>query len=642
MAGNRTRNLRLNGVNPLSYVGVNPYTPPGFHLQDHAPTTEDNKGFIIGDLWLNSAGNTPPLITDVYMLLALGPNGAVWRQFGGGGGGDVATITGNAGGSVAPDGGGNINIVGNNSIGLTVSGNPGTNTLTITTTSGSSLVDSLTGDVGGAVGADVNQNINIVGGTNVTVTGNPGTNTLTIDVGSVSLLDTLTGDAGGAVGPDGGGNINILGGANVTVTGNPGTNTLTIAASGGSGDVDTLTGNTGGAVGVDGAANINVIGDTNAGFTVSGNPGTNTLTITTTTGDPFVETLTGDSGGAVNADAVNRNINIVGGTNCSVAGNPGTNTLTINVTTGTGDVDTLTGNTGGAVGVDGSANINVVGDTNAGLTVSGNPGTNTLTITTTTGNPALQTLTGDSGGAVPGDASGNIDIVGTASNITVTGNPGTNTLTINSGSAIANSFATDAGTATPAAGIIQLLGGSGVTTAGAGNIVTISSTGGGGGVSAQFLAVQTSNSAAILTPINPIELGAQTGALTEIFDNGGNFYPGGGVVGDPAVFTAPATGQYQFNIGVSVTDPNVTITFFNFYVVALITTARTYLSQCVFHKEGSNTTRYGTCVISVVADMAMNDAAIISVSVDPAVSVSWAIAGDPANVKTWFSGYRVG
>src|SRR5574338_272299 len=594
MAGNRTRNLRLNGVNPLSYVGVNPYTPPGFHLQDHAPTTEDNKGFIIGDLWLNSAGNTPPLITDVYMLLALGPNGAVWRQFGGGGGGDVATITGNAGGSVAPDGGGNINIVGNNSIGLTVSGNPGTNTLTITTTSGSSLVDSLTGDVGGAVGADVNQNINIVGGTNVTVTGNPGTNT------------------------------------------------LTIAASGGSGDVDTLTGNTGGAVGVDGAANINVIGDTNAGFTVSGNPGTNTLTITTTTGDPFVETLTGASGGAVNADAVNRNINIVGGTNCSVAGNPGTNTLTINVTTGTGDVDTLTGNTGGAVGVDGSANINVVGDTNAGLTVSGNPGTNTLTITTTTGNPALQTLTGDSGGAVPGDASGNIDIVGTASNITVTGNPGTNTLTINSGSAIANSFATDAGTATPAAGIIQLLGGSGVTTAGAGNIVTISSTGGGGGVSAQFLAVQTSNSAAILTPINPIELGAQTGALTEIFDNGGNFYPGGGVVGDPAVFTAPATGQYQFNIGVSVTDPNVTITFFNFYVVALITTARTYLSQCVFHKEGSNTTRYGTCVISVVADMAMNDAAIISVSVDPAVSVSWAIAGDPANVKTWFSGYRVG
>src|SRR5574338_550924 len=593
MAGNRTRNLRLNGVNPLSYVGVNPYTPPGFHLQDHAPTTEDNKGFIIGDLWLNSAGNTPPLITDVYMLLALGPNGAVWRQFGGGGGGDVATITGNAGGSVAPDGGGNINIVGNNSIGLTVSGNPGTNTLTITTTSGSSLVDSLTGDVGGAVGADVNQNINIVGGTNVTVTGNPGTNTLTIDVGSVSLLDTLTGNAGGAVG-------------------------------------------------VDGAANINVIGDTNAGFTVSGNPGTNTLTITTTTGDPFVETLTGDSGGAVNADAVNRNINIVGGTNCSVAGNPGTNTLTINVTTGTGDVDTLTGNTGGAVGVDGSANINVVGDTNAGLTVSGNPGTNTLTITTTTGNPALQTLTGDSGGAVPGDASGNIDIVGTASNITVTGNPGTNTLTINSGSAIANSFATDAGTATPAAGIIQLLGGSGVTTAGAGNIVTISSTGGGGGVSAQFLAVQTSNSAAILTPINPIELGAQTGALTEIFDNGGNFYPGGGVVGDPAVFTAPATGQYQFNIGVSVTDPNVTITFFNFYVVALITTARTYLSQCVFHKEGSNTTRYGTCVISVVADMAMNDAAIISVSVDPAVSVSWAIAGDPANVKTWFSGYRVG
>ena len=49
---------------------------------------------------------------------------------GGGPIGTVITITGNAGGIVGPDVGGNINIVGTNPI--TVTGNPGTNTETIT------------------------------------------------------------------------------------------------------------------------------------------------------------------------------------------------------------------------------------------------------------------------------------------------------------------------------------------------------------------------------------------------------------------------------------------------------------------------------------------------------------------------------
>lgn len=43
-----------------------------------------------------------------------------------------------------------------------------------------------------------------------------------------------------------------------------------------------------------------------------------------------------------------------------------------------GDVETLTGDTGGAVGPDGAFNINIVGGT--GISVAGTPGTNTLTI----------------------------------------------------------------------------------------------------------------------------------------------------------------------------------------------------------------------------------------------------------------------
>lgn len=51
----------------------------------------------------------------------------------------------------------------------------------------------------------------------------------------------------------------------------------------------------------------------------------------------------------------------------------------LSIKSGTGpDVETLTGNSGGAVGPDGSFNINVVGS--GSLVVTGNPGTNTLTI----------------------------------------------------------------------------------------------------------------------------------------------------------------------------------------------------------------------------------------------------------------------
>jgi hypothetical protein len=46
-------------------------------------------------------------------------------------------------------------------------------------------VMTLTGNSGGAVGPDGSQNINVVGAGSITVTGNPGTNTLTISGGDV-------------------------------------------------------------------------------------------------------------------------------------------------------------------------------------------------------------------------------------------------------------------------------------------------------------------------------------------------------------------------------------------------------------------------------------------------------------------------
>lgn len=91
----------------------------------------------------------------------------------------------------------------------------------------------------------------------------------------------------------------------------------------------------------------------------------------------------------------------------------------------------------------------------------------------------IQTLTGNSGGAVPPTA-GNINVVGTGV-ITVVGNPGTSTLTITPSGAIASSFVTSpaTGTATPVAGVLTFAGAGTVSVSAAGSTVTITGVAGG-------------------------------------------------------------------------------------------------------------------------------------------------------------------
>lgn len=83
----------------------------------------------------------------------------------------------------------------------------------------------------------------------------------------------------------------------------------------------------------------------------------------------------------------------------------------------------------------------------------------------------INTLTGDAGGAV-GPTAGNIDFVG-AGGLTITGNPATSTLTFTIGGGIPATFTTDAGNAAPAAGVLNVLGGTNINTTGAGNTVTV-------------------------------------------------------------------------------------------------------------------------------------------------------------------------
>jgi len=70
----------------------------------------------------------------------------------------------------------------------------------------------------------------------------------------------------------------------------------------------------------------------------------------------------------------------------------------------------------------------------------------------------VQTLTGNSGPAVP-PLAGNINVVGDGTTITTVGNAGTHTLTISATGAVAISFPTDSGTATPSAGVLNIIAG---------------------------------------------------------------------------------------------------------------------------------------------------------------------------------------
>lgn len=91
----------------------------------------------------------------------------------------------------------------------------------------------------------------------------------------------------------------------------------------------------------------------------------------------------------------------------------------------------------------------------------------------------VETLTGNTGGAVGPNGADNINVVGDGTTITIAGNPGTNTLTVSTigGGGGANSFPTDSGIATPIAGVLNINGGKGIIVSGTSNTVTVSSTG---------------------------------------------------------------------------------------------------------------------------------------------------------------------
>lgn len=195
------------------------------------------------------------------------------------------------------------------------------------------------------------------------------------------------------------------------------------------------------------------------------------------------------------------------------------------------------------------------------------------------GSSALQTLTGDSGGAV-GPTMNNISLLGSGS-IAVAGNPGTSTLTISN---------------TPSSNI------------------------------ASFSAYLSS------TQNNVTGDGT---AYTIIYDtvlyNNGSAYNNG-----TGVFTAPQTGLYYFQSQVVFSD-TVGITNTN---LSLVTTNKTYASHGSLTWVESGSSR-AAMYYSVICEMSAGDTASFVLTFSGGTKIVDVI-GDATNPYTAFTGYFIG
>lgn len=186
----------------LGYLGVTSFTPPNFISLEKAPTTDDYYNFNVGTLWLDITGShqDPPVIpeiSDLYILVKLNNHVATWVPFTSG---NLRFLTGDSGGLVSPDGNKNINTLGTANR-ITVTGNPGTNTLTWDI--GAFIADTYVCDVGSAtpaanilnvLGDGVNTDTSGAGNT-ITIDSAPGSSAFMADI--TANIDNVTGNGTG-------------------------------------------------------------------------------------------------------------------------------------------------------------------------------------------------------------------------------------------------------------------------------------------------------------------------------------------------------------------------------------------------------------------------------------------------------------
>lgn len=206
------KDSRRTGLCPLAYMGVEPISPPLLITDNRAPTSEDYKNFNVGTMWIDR--NTAPS-EDIWMLVNKDSNVARWLKISSDDA--IETLTGNVGGPVSGDANQNIDILGSGPYIFT--GTPGTNTLTLS--DDGTIGAQYDADVGSAIPAA--NILNVIGGTYVATAG--GGNTLVIDI-TTDIATSYVTDSGTAV--PAANVLNILGGELIGTTGSGNTVTANL------------------------------------------------------------------------------------------------------------------------------------------------------------------------------------------------------------------------------------------------------------------------------------------------------------------------------------------------------------------------------------------------------------------------------
>ena len=205
----------LSQVNPLKKPGIRKLTPPNVFSVNRAPNVNDYQGYQIGDEWLDRS-SVPA--NDIYKLVNKDAHVATWINLAGG---QTETLTGDVGGAVGADGADNINIFGSAAL-IEVTGNPATNTLTLDLDE--SVCTFFQTPAGTADPAFYGVGILDGPGISVSAAGSDITIGTTADVATTYNADIATATPAANA-------LNILGGANITTTGD-GASTVTIAVTG--------------------------------------------------------------------------------------------------------------------------------------------------------------------------------------------------------------------------------------------------------------------------------------------------------------------------------------------------------------------------------------------------------------------------
>ena len=450
-------------------------------------------------------------------------------------------------------------------------------------------IQTITGNAGGAVGPNLGGDVALVGAGTITVTGNPGGNSLTIS--STGLPATYTADIGVAL-PDAGGNLNIVGGVNVFTDGSA-PNTLAVhldddvTLAGFLRAADSITAVNGNIEALNGDIEA-TLGDITAGNEIIGlNGGRFDDTVNITAGGIQV------TGPTQLFSVVNPGVVQINNTNTLFANNgtpgqvliggglaPAWNTLTAGA-----QILITNANNSITIEADGTVAENYVTDAGTAVALAGVLHVDGSTNINTTGIGHWITINLDDDVTLVGSLTAGTDITATAGNITTTVGD------ISSGrdlSAVRNAvFGTNAVDSVDILGVLALhqnhhgvlqTDGFGVVAANNGADGTIY-TGKGAGVTPAFRTLTAGAGIAITTTPGDITIAA-TGAATHPsffaflnpemnvsgnnvthligsvtattidYNIGGLFFPGDGA-GTPASFTAATAGTYMFtaNIG---------------------------------------------------------------------------------------------